>query len=152
MHVTLPLPPGVNNQYVTVNGRRVLSKEAAGFKREVRRYLRTRLTSGEISATEVERLKQGYIALFIDFFFETPMRRDLDGGLKITQDAIFETLEINDNRVVDIHLIKRIDPLHPRIEVEIEVVTQWEFDEQYVVLPATDQTAAARPLDQRGRG
>ncbi len=54
--------------------------------------------------------------MFIDFFFETPQRRDLDGGLKIAQDAICTALEVNDNRVVDIHLVdihlvKRIDPL-----------------------------------------
>lgn len=41
-----------------------------------------------------------------------PLRRDLDGGLKITQDAIYEGLRLNDNRVVDIHLMKHIDPLH----------------------------------------
>ena len=58
----------------------------------------------------VEALQQGWIGLFLDFYFETPLRRDLDGGLKITQDAILEALGINDNRVVDIHLVKRIAP------------------------------------------
>jgi len=38
--LTLPLPPGVNNQYVTVNGRRVLSPEARRYKRGVLRLLR----------------------------------------------------------------------------------------------------------------
>jgi hypothetical protein len=51
--------------------------------------------------------QQGYLALFIDFFFETPLRRDLDGGLKIALDAICTALGVNDNRVVDIHLVKR---------------------------------------------
>ena len=62
------------------------------------------------------------------------MKRDLDGGLKITQDAICESLGINDNRVVDIHLVKRIDPLHPRIEVQMETIPEdeWHFDKEFV--------------------
>jgi len=72
--------------------------------------------------------------LFIDFFFETPMRRDLDGGLKIAQDAICTALEVNDNRVVDIHLVKRIDPLNPRIEIELEVLDDWSFEYEHQVL------------------
>ena len=69
-----------------------------------------------------------------DFFFETPRRRDLDGGLKITQDAICDALGVNDNRVVDVHLVKRIDPLRPRIEVELEAILDWKFDAEYVYL------------------
>ena len=73
--------------------------------------------SCEISDGVLAALRGGYLSLFIDFYFATPMKRDLDGGLKITQDAICEALGINDNRVVDIHLVKRIDPRNPRIEV-----------------------------------
>ena len=35
VRLTLPLPPGVNNQYVTVSHKRVLSKEATAFKKQV---------------------------------------------------------------------------------------------------------------------
>jgi len=136
MRLTLPMPPSVNNQYATVDGRRVLSKEAARFKRTVREQVRRAIAAGQIGAAELERLATGYLALYIDFYFATPLRRDLDGGLKITQDALCEALTLNDNRVVDIHLIKRIDPLRPRIEVELEAVDDWEFDQQYVVLRA----------------
>lgn len=136
MRLTLPMPPSVNNQYATVDGRRVLSKEAARFKRTVREQVRRAIAAGQIGRAELERLATGYLALYIDFYFATPLRRDLDGGLKITQDALCEALTLNDNRVVDIHLIKRIDPLRPRIEVELEAVDDWEFDQQYVVLRA----------------
>jgi len=47
--LTLPLPPGVNNQYVTVNGRRVLSPEARRYKQGALRLLRRKRDSGEIS-------------------------------------------------------------------------------------------------------
>jgi crossover junction endodeoxyribonuclease RusA len=62
----------------------------------------------------------------------------MDGGLKIAQDAICEALGVNDNRVVDVHLVKRIDPLRPHIQVELEAIPDWEFDTEYVYL-ATDR-------------
>lgn len=126
----LPLPPGVNQQYATVNGRRVLSREARRWKTEAMKQLR-QLT---VPAAFTDTLHDGYLALFIDFYFATPMRRDLDGGLKITQDTICEALGIDDRRVVDIHLVKRIDPLHPRIEVELEAVADWQFEAERRVL------------------
>lgn len=130
----LPLPPSINQQYATVHGRRVLSKASRTYKRDVRRAIRHLRAEDVISDALVAGVRQGFIALFIDFYFETPGRRDLDGGLKITQDAICDALEVNDNRVVDVHLVKRIDPLRPRIEVELEAIADWEFDVQYVYL------------------
>lgn len=133
LRVVLPLPPGVNNQYATVNGRRVLSSEARRWKNGVEEHLRDLRFSGKLSEAAILSLQSGYLSLFIDFYFATPMKRDLDGGLKITQDAICESLGINDNRVVDIHLVKRIDPLHPRIEVQLEMIPEdaWQWDEEY---------------------
>jgi crossover junction endodeoxyribonuclease RusA len=130
----LPLPPGINQQYATVNGRRVLSKASRKYKKEAGRIIRRLRAEGVVSDKLVAALREGYIALFIDFFFETPRRRDLDGGLKIAQDTICDALGVNDNRVVDVHLVKRIDPLKPRIEVELEAIPDWQFDTEYVYL------------------
>jgi len=82
----------------------------------------------------VRALKKGFVGLFLDFYFKTPLKRDLDGGLKIAQDAILAPLGVNDNRVVDIHLVKRIDPLRPRLEVELEAISDWQFDVEYYVI------------------
>jgi crossover junction endodeoxyribonuclease RusA len=41
---------------------------------------------------------------------------------------------VDDNRVVDIHLVKRIDPLRPRIVVELEALPDWSFDDEHLVL------------------
>jgi crossover junction endodeoxyribonuclease RusA len=126
----LPLPPSVNNQYATVNGRRVLSRTAQRWKKEAQQAL-NRLALPEAFVTAAH---SGYLALFIDFYFETPLRRDLDGGLKIAQDVICQSLGVDDRRVVDIHLVKRIDPLHPRIEVELEALDDWAFEDDRPVL------------------
>jgi crossover junction endodeoxyribonuclease RusA len=138
----LPLPPGINQQYATVGGRRVLSKNSRQYKKEVGKAIRRLRSEGVISDALVVTLRQGFVGLFIDFFFETPHRRDLDGGLKITQDAICDALGVNDNRVVDVHLVKRIDPLRPRIEVELEAIPHWKFDAEYVYLGEQDEPAS----------
>lgn len=124
----LPLPPSINQQYATVNGRRVLSEESRTYKRKVIRQIQQLRTNGAIPDAFVAQAQSGYLALFIDFYFETPLRRDLDGGLKIAQDAICAGLEMDDRRVVDIHLVKRTDPQRPRIEVELEALPRWRFD------------------------
>ena len=134
VHFTLPLPPSINQQYVTVGNRRMLSRESQQFKRDAKRVLDQLQRNNTISPAFVQRATHGYLALFLDFYFETPMRRDLDGGLKITQDVICTALGINDNRVVDIHLVKRIDPLRPRLEVELEALDSWQFDAEHEVI------------------
>jgi crossover junction endodeoxyribonuclease RusA len=131
---TLPLPPSVNNQYVTVGNRRMLSREAQAYKRTAKSQLEQLQRRQVIPPAFIAQAAAGYIALFLDFYFETPLRRDLDGGLKIAQDIICTTLGINDNRVVDIHLVKRIDPLHPRLVVEMEALTDWQFEDERIVL------------------
>jgi crossover junction endodeoxyribonuclease RusA len=128
--LTLPLPPSINEQYATVNGHRVTTAVARRFKQHVRSLLRPLNSNDDLLA----RFRQSYLALSLDFYFTTPLKRDLDGGLKITQDALCEGLGLNDNRVVDIHLVKRIDPLQPRLCVELEAIADWQFDKEYVLL------------------
>ncbi len=131
---TLPLPPSINSQYTRVGNRRVLSKEHLAFKRRVKHRIHRLRVDEILTDGFVAALSHGWIGLFLDFYFETPLRRDLDGGLKITQDAIMDALGINDNRVVDIHLVKRIAPNNPRVEVELEAIPTWQFDDQYLYL------------------
>jgi crossover junction endodeoxyribonuclease RusA len=130
----LPLPPSINQQYATVKGRRILSRASRQYKKEVHKIIRRLRVEDVISDDLVRALREGYVGLFIDFYFETPRRRDLDGGLKIAQDAICDALGVNDNRVVDVHLVKRIDPLRPHIEVELEAILDWRFDREYIYL------------------
>ncbi len=140
LQLTTSLPPGINTQYATVDGRRILSEVARKWKKEVAKQVEL-LEDKEILTEKVKReLQQCYLSFFLEFFFTSPHRRDLDGGLKIALDAICEALEVNDNRVVDIHLLKRIDPLHPRLEVSLEGITDWQFDAEYkVYLPESEK-------------
>ena len=132
--LTLPIPPGINEQYATVNRHRVSTTVARRFKQEVRYKLAALEREGTLNEGLRYRLQQGYLSLLLAFYFETPLKRDLDGGLKIAQDALCEGLGLNDNRVVSIHLLKYIDPLHPHLDVEIEALDDWRFDEEYKLL------------------
>jgi len=134
LRLTLPIPPSINEQYATVNGLRVSTVVARRFKQQVRQKLAALEREGKIGETLRAHLRQDYLALMLAFYFETPLKRDLDGGLKITQDALCEGLGINDNRIVTIHLVKYIDPLHPHLDVELEALDDWQFDEEYTLL------------------
>jgi crossover junction endodeoxyribonuclease RusA len=134
LRLTLPIPPGINEQYATVNGHRVSTAVARRFKQEVKKKLATLEREGVLHEEFRDRLRQGYLSLLLEFYFETPLKRDLDGGLKIAQDALCEGLGLNDNRVVSIHLLKFIDPLHPHLDVELEALDDWRFDEEYTLL------------------
>ena len=132
--IILPLPPGVNNQYVSVGRRRVLSTPAKTFNRDVIKLVAALRTRGELLPATERALGSSLLGVYLIFFFETPHRRDLDGGLKITLDALGRALGFDDRAVVDLHLSKKIDPLHPRVEVELETIADWEFDRSYLYL------------------
>lgn len=132
--VTLPLPPSINEQYYTDSqGHRKLTAVALHYKEIVRKLMLDLERRGVLLTSFRQRMRTCYLALYIEYYFETPLKRDLDNGLKITQDALCSSLSANDNRIVDIHLSKRIRPLDPHMYIEIDTLDDWEFDEEYVL-------------------
>lgn len=147
IRLTLPLPPGVNNQYVTAGKRRVLSKTARTFRKDASATIQSLRESNRITLEAERALKASLLGVYLTFYFETPLRRDLDGGLKITLDALADELGFDDRAVVDLHLTKQIDPLRPRVEIEIETISEWSFDQSYVYLGDSDDDAVEdRPI------
>src|SRR6266568_9381646 len=88
LRLTLPIPPSINEQYATVNGHRVSTPVAKRFKQHVRSVIQAMDRSGQLTEDLRAQFARGYLSLLLIFYFETPLKRDLDGGLKITQDAI----------------------------------------------------------------
>lgn len=117
--LTLPVPPSVNHQYATVNGRRLISSAGRAYKIQVGQLVWLKLAQSAHRAHLLARLQSEWLTLSIRFFFTSALRRDVDGGLKIAQDALCEGLGINDNRIVETHLYKYIDKDNPRIEVHL---------------------------------
>ncbi|HEU4684199.1 MAG TPA: RusA family crossover junction endodeoxyribonuclease [Nitrospira sp.] len=115
--LTLPVPPSINHQYATVRGRRLLSSAGRAYKAHVGQLVWLRLSEWPDRASVLSHLQTESLALSIRFYFTSPLRRDVDGGLKIAQDALCEGLGINDNRIVETHLYKHVDKQNPRIEI-----------------------------------
>jgi crossover junction endodeoxyribonuclease RusA len=134
LRLTLPLPPGVNNQYVTVGKRRVLSKQAKAVHRDAGAVIQEKRSQGSIDESWLASLAEQPLACDLVYYFETPYKRDLDGGLKITLDAVCTLLDLDDRYIVSLTLEKRLDPLHPRVELELGIAEGWQFDQEYVVI------------------
>lgn len=141
LRFSLSLPPSINAQYVVVGKRkRVLSKVASTWKKDANKAMQMMRDKSVISPVEEHAFQNNLLGVYMTFYFATPMRRDLDGGVKIALDTIAESLGFDDRNVVDMHLTKQIDPLNPRVEIEIETIHDWTFDREYVVLASSDET------------
>mgnify|MGYP003385688155 CR=1 FL=1 len=121
--ITLPVPPSINHQYATVQGRRVLSSAGRTYKQHVGQQLWLALSQSPHKRTLMHRLQSEPLALSIRFYFTSPLRRDVDGGLKIAQDALCEGIGLNDNRIIETHLYKDVDRTNPRIQIALSLAT-----------------------------
>jgi crossover junction endodeoxyribonuclease RusA len=125
-HLTLklPVPPSINHQYATVQGRRVLSAPARRYKTAVANHVLHVLAHAPHRQSLLRTLRTHHLALTIRFFFASLLRRDVDSGLKIVQDAICEALGMNDNRIVELHLYKAQDTRDPHVEVTLNALAR----------------------------
>lgn len=117
--LVLPVPPSINHQYATVNGRRLLSAEGRAYKAMVGQHIMMALAGQTDRQRLLDLLRAGELVLTIRFYFTSRLRRDVDGGLKIAQDALCQGLGINDNRIIETHLYKDVDKMAPRIEIHL---------------------------------
>ena len=115
----LPVPPSINHQYATVNGRRILSAMGRGYKVDVARHVLIALAHSSHRDILLRTLRSRQLALTIRCYFLSPFRRDIDGGIKITQDAVAEALGVNDNRIVELHVYKSPGTSQPRLELSL---------------------------------
>lgn len=141
--IQLPLPPGVNASYKIVTlgpktGKRFnrlgATKELLQFKKNAAK----KVPEGIHDWPMILNLRTAQAAkimipmsIQIHFYYSTLWRKDIDGGIKATQDAIFKYLELNDNRVTDMRVKKRrIRPgEEPRVEVWLSLDEEEEQEE-----------------------
>lgn len=88
-------PISVNELYVYIKGRRVLTKKGKTYKENVQ-WLCPKLT-----------VPEGKLFMRIHFYFSSA-GSDIDNCTKAFMDSIFEKLKINDNRVYKMELQKFI--------------------------------------------
>ncbi|BCA56212.1 hypothetical protein W02_33520 [Nitrospira sp. KM1] len=106
-----------------MNGRRLLTAAGRSYKAQVSELVWLALTKDTDRDGLLHRLQSGFLTLSVRFYFTSALRRDVDGGLKIAQDALCEGLGLNDNRIVETHLYKHVDKINPRIEVALSNVS-----------------------------
>jgi crossover junction endodeoxyribonuclease RusA len=119
LRATLPLPPGINASYKTGNGKFYGSSELKQFKEEAH-YVLVACGFNNPVIDEIKASKRKVpLTLQIDFFFETLYKRDVDGGVKAVQDAVFQPIGLNDNLVKRLIVEKHADRDNPRCEVSL---------------------------------
>ena len=63
--IVLPLPPGVNNQYVSVGRRRVLSAPAKSFNRDVAKLIAAQRSRGQLSTATEQALATSLLGVYL---------------------------------------------------------------------------------------
>ena len=135
----LPLPPGVNASYKTVNfkvqngdkkgnwvRRPGATPELEQFKENaiLSLYMDKHLWNWDAISKVKESKKKIPLIVDIDFYFKTLWLRDIDGCIKAAMDAVFKYIGLNDNTVVDLHARKFVDKENPRCEISLYVCTE----------------------------
>ena len=112
---TIPLAPSLNNAYPTNwrTGRRYLSKAGNDFKTEVGTMARVYASSADWEAGS------GPLGLRLVMWFPNKRRTDLDGRIKLAQDAIADGLSIDDSRFDELHVYRAGVSDDPRCEVSV---------------------------------
>jgi Holliday junction resolvase RusA-like endonuclease len=123
----IPLPPSVNGSYKTNYSSQFYSSDPLKqFKNEAECKLVDQWNNQDwviIGAIEASKQK---IPLFMDMkiYFDTLWRRDCTGVIKAAEDAVFNFLRINDNRVVRCNAEKYADRDNPRVEIMVSVCVE----------------------------
>lgn len=123
----LPLPPSMHRQYSTHDGRRFLSADAAQYKSALEHKFLWIYLKGLLRGDWTKNFDEEYVRLRYEFYFASPFRCYLDSGLKLAQDLVCGGLRVNESRIVDIEMVKRVDKHHPRLVVIFEVLNDWDF-------------------------
>lgn len=96
-------PPGINEMYINVPGRgRALTSVARKWKKDIGGIVR-------LSAEDCDQYKTNDLRLEIMWFWPDIYKRDIDGPVKLVQDAVCEALGYNDKRIVELSVTKLRD-------------------------------------------
>lgn len=111
----LPLPPSVNDalqaQMVKGAARLVKTPEARDFERTCRHLLR--------QLRPPLALHRGPLELYATFYVRS-LASDISNRVKLLEDACKGLAFHDDRQIVEAHLLRRIDPDHPRVELELQ--------------------------------
>lgn len=94
-------PPGINEMYINVPGKgRALTSVARKWKRDIGNLVRS------AAVENYTFYQENNLHLKIIWFWPDIYRRDIDGPVKLVQDAVCEALMYNDKHVVKLSVTK----------------------------------------------
>lgn len=73
----------------------------------------------EAKAQWKKRPTKRAIDLSVSLFFGTKRKADVDNFNKLSLDALTGVVYEDDSQISDLHIHRRYDPKHPRIEIEV---------------------------------
>ena len=115
--VNLPFPPSVNQAYATTrSGRRLLTSEGKLFKQSIRDIIGQKYA---VLTPELARIGEVPLSLTITLYTQTEnkgwsqgkaknryKRVDVSNRVKLLEDAVFESLDVDDSLVFSLHVYK----------------------------------------------
>lgn len=108
VNFVLPFPPSSNRMWRMWRGHMVLSDEARAYKR----------VAGLIAREKCDAPASRPVSLTLTLY--APRRgRDASNCVKILEDSLQGYAYANDSQVDELHVYRRLDRQHPRVEVEI---------------------------------
>lgn len=112
---SLPYPTvTTNHMYVTVrSGRRVLKANARAWRDQI---------IGEVRDGGQPQTPPGLLAIRFDLYPPNAVRRDVDGPVKLAQDAIAAALGFDDYRIT-LLTVRRHPPARGAARLEVELAT-----------------------------
>jgi len=131
LHVTLPVPPGINGWWepysIYRRGHSIaslrLTKDAVAYKRIAEREM----LAARIDPVDLEEaFSDLWLELHVTSYIATLLERDADNPLKPLQDIMADMLGVDDALVRSSHGILRLDPTAPRVEIQLRGYQIWD--------------------------
>lgn len=110
MKLTLPLPPSANDYWRSFRGRVVVSRQARGYKADVKFRAMQDHSLDPIEGPVVVNL----------VVYRKRRIGDLDNFQKVLLDSLRGVAFHDDSQVVEIHARREDDPTNPRVVITVE--------------------------------
>lgn len=121
----MPLPPSTNQAYRVIY---VKSQPRLGPSEALKQFkcdAGKTLLEAEIDLQQLQSVREAKcktpLSVSLVAYFSSMWRRDLDGIVKFSIDAVFECLQFNDNLIVELDARKLVD-IQPRVEITLAII------------------------------
>lgn len=128
----MPLPPSVDAAYKVgyihrTKGdvhRIIPSAELEQFKRDAALMLTQAVGDWSLINAIRDSTRKVPLAVHLIVYFRQAWKSDLDNRAKFAIDAAFERIQLNDKLVTKITMESEIDPIEPRVEIDVRCVVR----------------------------